>query len=204
MVLKKEGLYTEDLFETMQAEYKKSLNMQWVGIYGFNNTYGLAVRREIAETYNIRTYSDLKSVSNQLIFGAEYDFFEREDGYDALCDAYGFTFKRTMDMDIGLKYQAINQGKIDVMVIFTTDGQLSVSDVTVLKDDENFYPSYLCGNVIRSEILDKHPELMELFNKLTDVISDEDMAQMNYAVESEGKETREVAEAFLQNAGLLK
>ena len=167
MVLKKEGLYTEDLFETMQAEYKKSLNMQWVGIYGFNNTYGLAVRREIAETYNIRTYSDLKSVSNQLIFGAEYDFFEREDGYDALCDAYGFTFKRTMDMDIGLKYQAINQGKIDVMVIFTTDGQLSVSDVTVLKDDENFYPSYLCVNVIRSEILDKHPELMELFNKRT-------------------------------------
>ena len=204
MVLKKEGLYTEDLFETMQDEYKNSLNMQWVGMYGFNNTYGLVVRREIAEKYNIRTYSDLKSVSNQLIFGAEYDFFEREDGYDALCDTYGFTFKRTMDMDIGLKYQAINQGKIDVMVIFTTDGQLSVSDVTVLKDDKNFYPSYLCGNVIRSEILDKHPELMEIFNKLTDVISDEDMAQMNYAVESEGKEPREVAEAFLQNAGLLK
>ncbi len=204
MVLKKEGLYTEDLFETMQEEYKNSLNMQWVGMYGFNNTYGLVVRREIAEKYNIRTYSDLKSVSNQLIFGAEYDFFEREDGYDALCDTYGFTFKRTMDMDIGLKYQAINQGKIDVMVIFTTDGQLSVSDVIVLKDDENFYPSYLCGNVIRSEILDKHPELMEIFNKLTDVISDEDMAKMNYVVESEGKGTREVAEAFLQNAGLLK
>lgn len=204
MVLKKEGLYTEDLFETMQDEYKNSLNMQWVGMYGFNNTYGLVVRREIAEKYNIRTYSDLKSVSNQLIFGAEYDFFERQDGYDALCDTYGFTFKRTMDMDIGLKYQAINQGKIDVMVIFTTDGQLSVSDVTVLKDDENFYPSYLCGNVIRSEILDKHPELMEIFNKLTDVISDEDMAKMNYAVESEGKGTREVAEAFLRNAGLLK
>lgn len=204
MVLKKEGLYTEELFEAMQDEYKNSFNMQWVGMYGFNNTYGLAVRREIAETYHIRTYSDLKSVSDQLIFGAEYDFFEREDGYDALCDAYGFAFKRTMDMDIGLKYQAINQGKIDVMTIFTTDGQLSVSDVAVLEDDENFYPSYLCGNVIRSEILEQHPELMELFNELTDVISDEDMAQMNYAVESEGKETREVAEAFLQNAGLLK
>lgn len=204
MVLKKEGLYTEELFEAMQDEYKNSFNLQWVGMYGFNNTYGLAVRREIAETYHIRTYSDLKSVSDQLIFGAEYDFFEREDGYDALCDAYGFAFKRTMDMDIGLKYQAINQGKIDVMTIFTTDGQLSVSDVAVLEDDENFYPSYLCGNVIRSEILEQHPELMELFNKLTDVISDDDMAQMNYAVESEGKETREVAEAFLQNAGLLK
>lgn len=204
MVLKKDGLYTEDLFETMQDAYKNSLHMQWIGMYGFNNTYGLAVRREIAETYNIRTYSDLKAVSDQLIFGAEYDFFEREDGYDALCDTYGFTFMKTMDMDIGLKYQAINQGKIDVMVIFTTDGQLSVSDVIVLEDDKNFYPSYLCGNVIRSEILDKHPELMELFSKLTDTISDEDMARMNYAVESEGKEPREAAEAFLQHAGLLK
>ena len=140
----------------------------------------------------------------QLVFGAEYDFFEREDGYDALCDAYGFTFKKTMDMDIGLKYQAINEGKIDVMVIFTTDGQLSVSDVTVLEDDKNFYPSYLCGNVIRSEVLEEHPELAEIFNKITGVISDKDMAQMNYAVESKGKEPREVAKTFLRNANLLK
>ena len=100
-----------------------------------------------------------------------------------------------------MKYQAINEGKIDVMVIFTTDGQLSVSDVTVLEDDKNFY---LCGNVIRSEVLEEHPELAKIFNKLTGVISDKDMAQMNYAVESEGKEPREVAETFLRNANLLK
>lgn len=204
MVLKKDGLYTEDLFDTMQDEYNDLFDMQWIGMYGFNNTYGLVVRREIAEKYNLKTYSDLKAVSDQLVFGAEYDFFEREDGYEALCDIYGLTFKKTMDMDIGLKYQAISQGKIDVMVIFTTDGQLSVSDVTVLEDDKNFYPSYLCGNVIRSEVLDEHPELTEIFNKLSGAISDNDMAQMNYAVESEGKEPGEVAEAFLQNAGLLK
>lgn len=204
MVLKKDGLYTEDLFPSMQNEYQDSLNMQWVGMYGFNNTYGLVVRREIAEKYKLHTYSDLKTVSNQLVFGAEYDFFEREDGYDALCEAYGLKFKRTMDMDIGLKYQAINQGKIDVMVIFTTDGQLSVSDVTVLEDDKGFYPSYLCGNIVRSETIEKNHELNEVFEKLTGIISDEAMAQMNYAVEAEGKEPREVAKAFLQDAGLLK
>ena len=88
--------------------------------------------------------------------------------------------------------------------IFTTDGQLSVSDVTVLEDDKNFYPSYRCGNVIRAEVLAKHPELTEIFNELTDVISDKQMAQMNYAVESEGKEPRQVAETFLQQVGLLK
>lgn len=204
MVLNKDGLYTEDLFETMQNEYQNAFDMKWIGMYGFNNTYGLAIRKEIAEKYNIKTYSDLKSISNQLIFGAEYDFFEREDGYDALCQTYDLVFKQTMDMDIGLKYQAINQGEIDVMVIFTTDGQLSVSNVTVLEDDKNFYPSYLCGNVIRCEILEKYPELADIFYMLTGVICDEDMAQMNYAVESEGKEPREVAEIFLQDKNLLK
>lgn len=204
MVLKKEGIYKEDLFASMQNEYRESLDMEWIGMYGFNNTYGLVVRRELAEKYNLHTYSDLKAVSNQLVFGAEYDFFEREDGYEALCDAYGFTFQQTVDLDIGLKYQAINEGKIDVMVIFTTDGQLAVSDVAILTDDQQFYPSYLCGNVIRREVLKEYPQLADVFESLSGVISDDAMAEMNYAVETEGKEPREVAEAFLQDAGLLK
>ena len=204
MVLKKDGVYNEGLFKDMKKEYKEKLDMQWDGMYGFNNTYGLAVRREVAEQYDLKTYSDLKDVASQLVFGAEYDFFEREDGYDALCKAYGLEFKSTMDMDIGLKYQALNQGKIDVMVIFTTDGQLSVSDAVVLEDDQHFYPSYLCGNVVRSQVLKKHPELKDVLKKLSGTISDQDMAQMNYAVESEGKEPRAVAEKFLQDAGLLK
>lgn len=204
MVLKQEGVYTEDLFEDMQESYKQDLNMQWIGMYGFNNTYGLVVRREIAEQYDLQTYSDLSAVSDQLIFGAEYDFFEREDGYDALCEAYDLNFKETMDLDIGLKYQAINQGKIDVMVIFTTDGQLTASDVLVLEDDKQFYPSYLCGNVIRTEVLEKHPELEAVFQKLTGIMSDSDMAQMNYEVETEGKEPEDVAEEFLRSHDLLQ
>lgn len=204
MVLKKDGIYSEDSFAKLQKEYKNKLDMQWTGMYGFNNTYGLVVRKEIAEKYNIKTYSDLKKVADQLTFGAEYDFFEREDGYDALCKEYGFSFGKTMDMDIGLKYKAINQGKIDVMVIFTTDGQLAVSDVKVLKDDKGFYPSYMCGNVVRNEVLRKHPELKKELNKLAGKITDSDMAKMNYEVETKGKEPREVAQEFLKQAGLVK
>src|SRR5699024_8408224 len=78
MVMKEEGLYTEGLFDTMQQYYNDELGMDWIGMYGFNNTYGLVVRREIAEQYDLKTYSDLSAVSDQLTFGAEYDFFERE------------------------------------------------------------------------------------------------------------------------------
>lgn len=202
-VLKKDGLYSEDMFSDLEREYDDSLNMSWVGVYGFNNTYGLVVRKEIADKYNLKTYSDLSAVSDKLTFGAEYDFFEREDGYDALCKEYNLNFKSTMDMDIGLKYQAINQGKIDVMNIFTTDGQLSASDVTVLTDDKGFYPSYMCANVVRNEVLDKHPEIKSVLEKLSNAITDGDMAEMNYKVEALGKEPKEVATEFLEAKGLI-
>lgn len=204
MVLKHDGLYTEDLFSELEQEYNDQYDMKWIGMYGFNNTYGLVVRREIAEKYNLKTYSDLKAVAGSLTFGAEYDFFEREDGYDALCKTYGLNFGKTMDLDIGLKYQAINQKKIDVMVVFTTDGQLSASDVVVLEDDKNFYPSYICGNVIRSEVLEKYPELETVFEKLNGLITNSDMAKMNYSVETENKEPRDVAQEFLRNHNLLQ
>lgn len=204
MVLGHDGLYTEDLFGELETEYSERFRMRWVGMYGFNNTYGLVVRREIAEKYNLKTYSDLKSVAGSLTFGAEYDFFEREDGYDALCETYGLNFGKTMDLDIGLKYQAINQKKIDVMVIFTTDGQLSDSDVVVLEDDKHFYPSYICGNVIRAEVLEKYPELEVVFEKLNGLITDSDMAEMNDSVETENKEPRDVAKEFLRSHGLLQ
>jgi osmoprotectant transport system permease protein len=204
MVLEKSGLYTEDLFPVIEQEYADNLNMQWVGMYGFNNTFGIAVRREVADKYNLKKYSDLSGVSDELIFGAEYDFYEREDGYDSLCKAYGLNFKKTIDLDIGLKYQAINQGKIDVMVIFTTDGQLSDSDLVVLEDDKQFYPSYLCGNVVRNEILEEHPELLGILEKFNGIITDNDMAQMNFEVESQGKEPSDVAQTYLRNKNILK
>lgn len=204
MILKKEGLYTEDLYGELTQRYSDELNMEWVGMYGFNNTYGIAVRKEIADEYNLCTYSDLKKVAEKLTFGAEYDFFEREDGYQAFCKAYGLEFGNTMDMDIGLKYQALSQGKIDAMVIFTTDGQLSGAEVTVLEDDQNFYPSYLCGNVVRKEVLEAHPELINVFDELTGIISDIDMAQMNYEVETLGKEPEIVANEFLAAHNLIQ
>lgn len=203
-VLKKEGAYSEGLFDQLRQEYADRLGFEWLGMYGFNDTYGLVVRREVAERYGISSYSDLAHVAGQLRLGAEYDFFEREDGYRALCDAYGMSFGKTMDLDIGLKYQALAEGQIDAMVVFTTDGQLSTSDAVVLVDDRRFFSSYLCGNVVRSQVLEEHPELRQILSKLDDTITDEDMSAMNHAVEGEGREPEDVAREFLERKGLLQ
>lgn len=202
-VLKETDFYTEDLFDQLQNGYQQ-VGMNWETLLGFNNTFGVAVRKEIAEEYNLKTYSDLQRVADQLTFGAEYDYFERVDGFDAFCEAYGLTFKNTMDLDIGLKYDAIRQHKIDAMIVFTTDGQLSATEITVLEDDKNLYPSYMCGIVVRDEIIQKYPELKEVLNTLDHAISDEEMAKMNYQVETEKQEPKDVASDFLKMKGLLK
>ena len=203
-VLKKETSYDESKFEELQKEYKEKYNLEYVNLYGFNNTYGLAVNKNIAEKYNLKTYSDLAKVSNNLIFGAEYDFFEREDGYKELQKVYNMNFKKKIDMDIGLKYQAMKDKKIDVMVIFTTDGQLAISDVVVLEDDKKMYPSYRAGTVVRSEILSEYPELKVVLEKLNNILDDKTMANLNYQVESEGKKPEDVAREYLQEKGLLE
>ena len=203
-VLKKEGSYDESKFDELQKEYKEKYNLEYVNLYGFNNTYGLAVNKDIAEKYNLKTYSDLAKISNNLIFGAEYDFFEREDGYKELQKVYNMDFKKKIDMDIGLKYQAMKDKKIDVMVIFTTDGQLAISDVIVLEDDKKMYPSYRAGTVVRSEILSEYPELKPVLEKLNNILDDKTMADLNYQVESEGKKPEDVAREYLQEKGLLE
>jgi osmoprotectant transport system permease protein len=203
MVLKNEGAYTEDQFDQLQAGYAEK-GLSWVGMYGFGNTYGIAVRRDVAEKYGLKTYSDLAKVAGQLRLGAEADFFEREDGYDALCQAYGMEFGSTMQLDIGLKYDALEQGSVDALVIFTTDGKLSQADATVLEDDKHFFPSYECGNVVRNQVLDEHPELRGVLEKLNGTITESDMAQMNYEVEEEGKDPEDVAAEYLREKGLLK
>jgi osmoprotectant transport system permease protein len=191
------------MFHELQAGYAK-LGMTWTGMLGFNNTFGLCVRNEIAEKYDLKTYSNLAKVANKLVFGAEYDFFGRKDGYPALQKTYGINFAKTIDLDIGLKYDAIREKKIDAMNIFTTDGQLTAAPVVVLKDDKGLYPSYMCGFVIRTAVLRAHPELQKVFDKVTNILYDGKMAAMNYAVETDKKDPEDVATAFLREKGLIK
>lgn len=204
-VLKKTDLPNADtLYKELSKEYDEKYNLEWEGLYGFNNTYGLAIREDLAEKYNIKTYSDLAKYADKFTFGAEYDFYEREDGYDALCDTYGLKFKKTVDMDIGLKYNAIKSKEIDVMNVFTTDGQLTSSNVVLLEDDKDFYETYYCGTVIRKEVLEAHPELEDVLMKMENILTESEMAKLNYKVETDGVDEKEVATEFLQSKGLLE
>ncbi|MCD1146582.1 ABC transporter permease/substrate-binding protein [Peptoniphilus sp. KCTC 25270] len=204
VILKREDHYDESKFEELKQAYEEECGLTFDGMFGFNNTYGIAVLNSVAERYNLETYSDLGAVSSALTFGAEADFFEREDGYQALVDTYGFEFGSISDMDVGLKYKAIQQEEMDAMVIYTTDGQLSSTDVKVLEDDKKLYPSYLAGNVVRMDTLESHPELQEVLDAMDGLIGEEEMIEMNNKVESLGETPENVAREFLLSKGMIK
>ena len=204
VILKKASLLPPDqLFSELQKEYSREYGLKWVAPYGFNNAYSLAVSNEMAKKYNLKTFSDLALYPDLFTFGAEYDFYEINDGYADLCAYYNLKFKKNLDMDIGLKYEAMKSGKIDVINIFTTDGQLSHANLTTLKDDKHFFPSYYCATIVREETLKEHPELEGILEKMNGILTDQEMADMNYKVDVEHRTEREVAVEFLKKKGLL-
>ena len=190
------------LYENLQKDYQ-DMGLTWSGLYGFQNSYVLAVRKEAADSYSLETFSDLAAASGNLIFGGNPDYMEREDGYPMICEAYGMDFKGTVDVDIALKYQAMANGEIDVTNAFTTDAQLAAADVKLLEDDKSLFATYYAGTVVRTDTLEKYPGLADTLEKLTGQISDEEMRNMNYQVEVEGRDEKEVAKEFLVEKGLI-
>lgn len=203
-VLKKEEMEKDDdkLYGQLQEEYD-ALGLTWTGLYGFSNTYGLAVRQETAKEYGLATYSDLASASGELIFGGNPDYIELETGYARLCEAYHMQFKDTRQMEIALKYEALKNKEVDVINAFTTDAQLAANNLVLLTDDNVFFETFDAGTIVRKDTLEKYPELQGILEKMNGLISEEEMQQMNYEVEVNGKEDKEVARQFLEEKGLL-
>lgn len=195
---------SEMLFQ-LQKEYQERFGMTWVGLYGFNNTYTVAVRGEVADQYNLKKTSDLAAVAGELTFGGNPDYLERADGFQAVCGTYGLEFGKVVDIDIGLKYQALASGDIDVTNAYTTDAQLANPEnkVVALEDDKNLQVNYFCSTVVRQDALERFPGLEGALMKLDGALSDQEMAGLNYKVEVEGLDERDVARDFLTGKGLL-
>lgn len=200
----KAGEVSDDkMLAKLQEEYEEKFDMTWVGLCGQNNTYAVVVREDTAKKYNLETCSDLAAVSDQLVFGGNPDYIERADGLPGMSAAYGFQFKEIKDIDIGLKYQALRNGDIDVTNGYTTDAQISQGDVRALKDDKSYQVNYFCSTVVRKDALEKYPKLKETLELMDGILTDQKMAELNYQVEEEGRDEAEVAEEFLKTSGLL-
>lgn len=205
VLLGKEGTGTpEEIYNSVKDEYEKLYDLIWLEPIGFNNTYALTMKSERAEELGIETFSDLAEKSPELDLGSDQEFLERADGFSSVEEVYGFDFKNKNAFDWGILYKALLEDEVDVISGFSTDGRIIAFDLKVLEDDKNVFLPYYPAPVVRAEVLEKHPELEDVLNKLSGKIDDLKMATLNGKVDLDGQDPREVAEEWLREEGLIE
>lgn len=189
----------EEALQIVQREFQDRFDQTWFDSYGFANSYAFTVTKEMAEKENLETVSDLEPLVSDLKLGVDNSWLKREgDGYEGFVQEYGFEFGKTFPMQIGLVYQAAANGKMDVVLAYTTDGRIKAFDLKVLKDDKHFFPPYDTSLVASNDILRKYPELKDVLQKLSGKIDTEKMQELNYEADGKLREPSIIAKEFLE------
>lgn len=195
---------TDEVYNVMKDRFKADFGIDVLNPMGFNNTYAMAVSKETADKYNLKTVSDLAKVSGELIAGPTIEFANREDGLLGLNKAYNMNFKTVNPVDGGLRYTALNSNETQVIDAFTTDGLIEQFKLTVLEDDKSFFPPYHAVPIVKEETLEKFPELRDVLGELDEKLTDEKMRKLNYEVDVNKRDAKVVANEFLKSEGLVE
>lgn len=194
-----------DIYRRVKSEYEARLGLTLGPPFGFNNTFAMEIRGEDARRLNLKTLSQASAFAPQWRAGFGYEFMERPDGYAGLAAAYGLHFAAPPRiMDLGLLVPALKNRQIDIAAGNATDGLIPVLDLFVLEDDRHYFPPYEAVAVVRQQTDEQHPEVAEAIAELGGKISDQEMQQLNYALDGKHRDVKEVAHEFLRSKGLVR
>ena len=205
-LLKNQVQVSNDPLEVYEAAREGILNQDklvYLKPMEYQNTYALAVKKDYANKYDLKTISDLSKVEDSAVAGFTLEFNDRDDGNKGLKSLYKLELN-VKTLEPNLRYQAINGGNVQIVDAYSTDSELIEYDLLVLEDDKQLFPPYQGAPLMRKDTLEKYPELEEILNKLAGQISAEEMSRMNYQVKVDKRSASEVAHEYLVNKGLIK
>jgi len=188
----------EQVYNRVKNEYANRFDLAVGAPLGFNDTFAIEIRGEEARRLGLRTISQAAGYTPQWRAGFGYEFMERPDGYQGLVATYGLHFAAPPRiMDLGLLTRALKDKQVDVIAGNATDGLIPALDLFVLEDDRHYFPPYEAVPIIRRQMLALHPEVKKALDDLAGKISDDDMRQLNYAVDGQKRDVKEVVQEFL-------
>jgi len=194
----------QDVYQRVRDAYQQKFGLTLGPAFGFNNTFAMQIRGEEARRLNVRRLSEAAQFAPHWRAGFGYEFMERPDGYPGLVATYGLHFAEPPRiMDLGLLARALKERQIDFAGGNATDGLIPVLDLSVLEDDRHYFPPYEAVPVIRLQAIQQHPEITSALADLAGKISDEEMRQMNYAVDGRHRDTQDVVREFLTAKRLM-
>ena len=185
------------VFNEVREEYEKRFHLTVTPPFGFNNSFAMVMRGDDARKLGITKLSEAKPYAPQWAFGCGYEFLERPDGYAGFVRRYGLTFRdKPRVMDLGLLYRALQDHQIDLAAANGTDGLIAALNMVALQDDLHYFPPYEAVPVVNDDAMSRFPGLAGALNELANVISDEEMRKMNYAVDGEHRDVVDVVKEF--------
>lgn len=189
---------SEKVYKTVKKEYEEQFNLTWLDYASANDSQGLVIRTEVANSLNIKTISDLQAHASELRFASQGEFDEREDGLPGLEKTYGtFNWQSSKVYDNSLKYSVLENDEADVTPAYTTEGQLVSTDkFTLLEDDKQFWPPYNLAPVVRDNILDDNPDIKTILNNISAKLDTETVTELNAKVDVDGQEYTDVAKEY--------
>ena len=168
-----------------------------------NGPFLTSLMKATAEKYKLKTLTDLGPVSKELSFGAEGGFGDRADGLPGLKRVYGIEFKDfRIFAKLGIRYSALANKDIDVGYGFATDWQIADGKLAVLEDDKQLFPPYFLVPVVRQDTLAANPKIAEVLNKVSPLLTTDNVRELNAKVDRDKEEPADVAAAFLEANGL--
>lgn len=166
------------------------------GRLGFQNLYALAMRRDRAQELGITSIEDLLPFAREMTAAGDLEFFSRPE-WIQLRDTYNMDFREKLTFDPALMYTAVEEGQVDVISAYTTDGRVAAFDLLILEDTLGAIPPY-DGFLLVAGENSSDSEFMSVLASLDQQISDEAMREANRIVDVEGRPISE-AVAYLQS-----
>lgn len=190
------------VFDIVSREFRTRFDVQWLPPLGFENTYAMSIRTEMAERLGIRTLSDFARVSREMRAGFTADFIGLPDGLPGLRAAYDLQPLSVSPLAPGVKYQALMAGSVDIIDAYATDGLLGRYPITVLEDDRRFFPPYDAAAMVRGALARDQPSAVLALTELSGRIDVVRMRRWNERVEVNGEPAERVARDALVELGV--
>ncbi len=203
----------EEAYATVKRLDRERNGLVWLQPAPANNTWAIAVGRDLAREHDLQTLEDFAAFANRggrIKLACCEEFVNREDALPAFQEAYGFSLSEEQLLvfsgcNTSQTIQAAARGtsNVNFAMAFGTDGSLDALNLQVLQDTKNVQPVYQPSPLLREEIHQEYPELESILGPVFDSLDMETLQRLNSRIAVEGRPAEQVAEEYLRKNGFL-
>ena len=200
-----------------ELDYSKN-KIVWLQPAPANNTWTIAVRKDVAAANKLATLDDLSrwlgtvgGAAGQFKLAASAEFVERSDALPAFQAAYNFKLKPDQlltlaggDTAVTVRAAYEKTSGVNAAMAYGTDGALAALGLVVMEDPKNVQPVYAPAPIVREEVLKKNPKIADALAPVFKLLDRATLQTLNAKIQVDGQDAKKVAADFLKSKGLLK